>query len=179
MASMAHAANHGADMIEFDVQLSKDMIPVIYHDFYVYTAMLKKAGKEQKNGSSNGTSADCIDGQVNTEDMLHLPLKELTLAQLQKLKVYHVKETSRVPKLNDDDFDDHQPFPTLQRVLENLDPHVGFNVEIKWTMVLKVPFVLTIREISFSHKFITRTAPTSWKTHLKSTCTWIQSLNQY
>lgn len=25
----------GADYVEFDVQLSKDMIPVIYHDFHV------------------------------------------------------------------------------------------------------------------------------------------------
>lgn len=125
---MAHAAKHGADMIEFDVQLSKDQIPVIYHDFYVYTAMMKKLGKEQGgNGASEGPY-----------DMLHLPVKELTLAQLQKLKIYHVKETTRVPKLNDDDFDDHQPFPTLQHALEHLDPHVGFNVEIKWTMQLKV-----------------------------------------
>ena len=143
MASMAHAAKHGADMIEFDVQLSKDMVPVIYHDFYVYTAMMKKAAKEQRNGNNNGTNTAngaaviAADGQI-TEDMLHLPIKELTLAQLQKLKVYHVKETSRVPKLNDDEFDDHQPFPTLQHALENLDPHVGFNIEIKWTMLLKV-----------------------------------------
>lgn len=129
---MAHAAKHGADMIEFDVQLSKDMIPVIYHDFYVYTAMMKKLGKDEGgNGASEGPY-----------DMLHLPIKELTLAQLQKLKIYHVKESSRVPKLNDDDFDDHQPFPTLQRALEHLDPHVGFNIEIKWTMQLKVQCLL-------------------------------------
>lgn len=25
----------GADYVEFDVQLSRDMIPVIYHDFHV------------------------------------------------------------------------------------------------------------------------------------------------
>lgn len=66
IASMTNAQNHGADMIEFDVQLSKDMIPVIYHDFYVCTAMMKK-GKEL--------------GQV-PHDLLHLPVKELTLAQV-------------------------------------------------------------------------------------------------
>jgi len=54
------------------------------------------------------------------------------------LRIYHVKESTRVPKLNDDEYDDHQPFPTLQHVLEHFDPHVGFNVEIKWTMQLKV-----------------------------------------
>ena len=66
IASMTNAQKHGADMIEFDVQLSKDMIPVIYHDFYVCTAMMKK-GKEL--------------GQV-PHDLLHLPVKELTLAQV-------------------------------------------------------------------------------------------------
>jgi glycerophosphocholine phosphodiesterase GPCPD1 len=57
-------------MIEFDVQLSKDMVPVIYHDFYVCTAMMKKATKQSG------------DGDGLTTDMLHLPVKELTLAQV-------------------------------------------------------------------------------------------------
>jgi len=34
--------------------------------------------------------------------------------------------------------DDHDPFPTLKSALERLASHVGFNVEIKWTMQLKV-----------------------------------------
>ena len=31
----------GADMVELDVQLSKDMVPVIYHDYFVNIAMKK------------------------------------------------------------------------------------------------------------------------------------------
>jgi len=120
IASLAYAANHGADMIEFDVQLSKDMVPVIYHDFHVCIAMKKK----MKSGN-------------DPHDLLKLPLKDLTYAQLQMLKVYHLKEYDMGEKFNDDDFDDHQPFPTLQSSLERLEPHVGFNVEIKWTMQLK------------------------------------------
>jgi len=120
IASLAYAANHGADMIEFDVQLSKDMVPVIYHDFHVAIAMKKKTKSEN-----------------DPHDLLKLPLKDLTYAQLQMLKVYHLKEYDMGPKFNDDDFDDHQPFPTLQSTLERLEPHVGFNVEIKWTMQLK------------------------------------------
>lgn len=72
IASMTNAQKHGADMIEFDVQLSKDMIPVIYHDFYVCTAMMKK-GKEL--------------GQV-PHDLLHLPVKELTLAQVYFISIF-------------------------------------------------------------------------------------------
>ena len=31
----------GADMVELDVQLTKDLVPVIYHDYYVNIAMKK------------------------------------------------------------------------------------------------------------------------------------------
>lgn len=42
------------------------------------------------------------------------------------------------PKFFDEDLEDHQPFPTLQTVLQELEQHVGCNIEIKWTMQLKV-----------------------------------------
>ena len=50
-----------------------------------------------------------------------------------------MKECNRSSKFGDDaDADErHQPFPTLQQAFQHLDPHVGFNVEIKWTMKLK------------------------------------------
>ena len=120
IASLTYAATHGADMIEFDVQLSKDLVPVIYHDFYVNMAMKKKSARG-----------------IEEHDLIQLPVKELTLAQLQMLKVYHVKDNNKAPKFNDEDIDDHQPFPTLEEAFQHLDPHVGFNVEIKWTMKLK------------------------------------------
>ena len=40
--------------------------------------------------------------------------------------------------LENDLLEDNQPFPTLQLAMESLDPHVGFNIEIKWTMQLLV-----------------------------------------
>jgi glycerophosphocholine phosphodiesterase GPCPD1 len=56
------------------------------------------------------------------------------------VQVYHLEESrDRLqPRFFDEDLEDHQPFPTLQNALETLDPHVGFNIEIKWTMQLKV-----------------------------------------
>jgi len=55
-------------MVEFDVQLSKDLIPVIYHDFYVSISMKRKK-------------------QIEAMDMLEIPVKDLTLEQLHLLKV--------------------------------------------------------------------------------------------
>ncbi|KAK9303733.1 hypothetical protein QLX08_004618 [Tetragonisca angustula] len=119
IASLKTASYHGADMVEFDVQLSKDHIPVIYHDFYVSISLKRKK-------------------QIEAMDMLEIPVKDLTLEQLHLLKVYHVAEgREKNPKFFDEDLEDHQPFPTLQTVLQELEQHVGCNIEIKWTMQLK------------------------------------------
>ncbi|XP_032674254.1 glycerophosphocholine phosphodiesterase GPCPD1-like isoform X1 [Odontomachus brunneus] len=119
IASLKTAAYHGADMVEFDVQLSKDHIPVIYHDFYVSISLKRKK-------------------QIEAMDMLEIPVKDLTLEQLHLLKVYHVAEgREKNPRFFDEDLEDHQPFPTLQTVLQELEQHVGCNIEIKWNMQLK------------------------------------------
>lgn len=56
------------------------------------------------------------------------------------LQVYHVLEGKVKRQLLFDDHleEEHQPFPTLKHALAVLDPCVGFNIEIKWTMLLKV-----------------------------------------
>lgn len=64
---MKRAASHGADFVEFDVQLTKDLVPVLYHDFHVCIAMKRKK-------------------QLEDHDMLELPVKDLTLEQLHLLK---------------------------------------------------------------------------------------------
>lgn len=120
ISSLQHAANHGADMVEFDVQLSKDLVPVIYHDFMVYVSLKAKC-----NGQEN--------------DFLALPMKELTLEQLRNLKVYHTVEgrSKEMRLFTNDHLQEHQPFPQLADALDVIDPHVGFNIEIKWSQRLQ------------------------------------------
>lgn len=119
IASLKKAAACGADMVEFDVQLSKDLIPVIYHDFQVCVSLKRKK-------------------TTNDNDMLELPMRELTFEQLSNLKVYHVVEgRNREPKFFDEDLDEHQPFPKLADALDLIDISVGFNVEVKWSMEFK------------------------------------------
>ena len=67
IASLKNAVAAGADIVEFDVQISKDLVPVIYHNFELVTTVAKRKG--------GGT------------EYITMPLKNLTLAQLQALKV--------------------------------------------------------------------------------------------
>jgi glycerophosphocholine phosphodiesterase GPCPD1 len=69
IASLQQAADHGADFVEFDVQLSKDLVPVLFHDFYVNIGLNQKA--KQGGGLTK----------------LRIPVKDLTLSQLHELKV--------------------------------------------------------------------------------------------
>ena len=112
---MKDAVAHGADMVEFDVQVSKDMVPVIFHEFELCASIAKKNGDHH---------------------MVEMPLKNLTLEQLQHLKTHHPSEKSIGVKEFPDDLD-HQPFPTLERALTVIDPHAGFNIELKWDMELE------------------------------------------
>jgi glycerophosphocholine phosphodiesterase GPCPD1 len=100
--------------------LSKDKVPVVYHDFQVAITLKRK---------------------VQQAELFVVPVKDLTLPQLQSLKIHHASETdvSKVEEENDDDEQTGQEnfrslFPTLQELFEQLDPHLGFNVEIKYAM---------------------------------------------
>lgn len=119
IASLTEAASHGADMVEFDIQLSKDLVPVIYHDFRVLLTLRKKT-KDQV-------------------DVFEVPVKDLTLEQLQQLKLDHTaeKDSAKAHQHDHVDPEDLHPFPTLAEAFASIDPHVGFNIEIKYAMQLK------------------------------------------
>lgn len=70
IASLKEAANKGADLVEFDVQLTKDLVPIIYHDFLVSMATKSKT-----------------DLLADNVEMVQIPIKDFTFEQLQKLKV--------------------------------------------------------------------------------------------
>ena len=77
---MKEAYYHGADMVEFDVQLTKDKIPVIYHDFELCTTSLAKDGQKEK--------------------LIPMQLKSFTLKQLRNLKIRHVNAIDNGVKVN-------------------------------------------------------------------------------
>lgn len=117
IASLKNAAKHGAAFVEFDVHLSRDLVPIIYHDLTCCIAMKKKKD------------------DLNPLELFEIAVKELTFAQLQLLKLSHVtalKNDSQESLSETDAPSEMQPFPSLQSVLESIPEFVGFNIEIKW-----------------------------------------------
>ncbi|XP_074472056.1 glycerophosphocholine phosphodiesterase GPCPD1 isoform X1 [Sebastes fasciatus] len=122
VASFKSAANHGAAYVEFDVHLSKDAVPIVYHDLTCCISTKKKNDK---------TSLELIE----------VPVKDLTYDQLQLLKLAHttaMKENDNKDLLDDEEeIDEHQPFPSLTQIFQAIPEHVGFNIELKWICQMK------------------------------------------
>ncbi|OKL56316.1 hypothetical protein UA08_08438 [Talaromyces atroroseus] len=136
--SFIAAANLGASYVEFDVQLTKDHVPVIYHDFLV---------------SETG-----IDAPVHTltlEQFLHLsnthsPALDPTDSPSQRPRAMSVGESLFDPSgisekmKHTRDFKNkgfkgntrgshiQAPFATLEELFKKLPKSVGFNIEMKY-----------------------------------------------
>ncbi|XP_059368161.1 glycerophosphocholine phosphodiesterase GPCPD1 [Carassius carassius] len=122
IASFLSAANHGAAYVEFDVHLSKDLVPVVYHDLTCCISTKKKTDK-------------------NSMLLVEVPVKDLTFDQLQLLKLAHTAamEVHDHKDLQDEEeyVDEYQPFPSLSQIFQAVPDHVGFNIELKWICQFK------------------------------------------
>ena len=115
IASFREAAERGASMVEFDVQLTRDMVPIVYHDFRV-----------------------CVRSSVSNQ-LIKVFVKDLTLTDIQDLKLEPVSELrlshTMLPTINFQEITDHlvrcgperdelpeefRAFPTLKKVRHSL-----------------------------------------------------------
>ncbi|XP_049446258.1 glycerophosphocholine phosphodiesterase GPCPD1 isoform X1 [Epinephelus fuscoguttatus] len=122
IASFKSAATHGAAYVEFDVHLSKDSVPIVYHDLTCCISTKKKNDK-------------------TSLELFEVPVKDLTFDQLQLLKLAHataMKEYDNKDLLDDEEeIDEHQPFPSLSQIFQAVPEQVGFNIELKWISQMK------------------------------------------
>ncbi|XP_053344755.1 glycerophosphocholine phosphodiesterase GPCPD1 isoform X1 [Clarias gariepinus] len=122
IASFLSAAKHGAAYVEFDVHLSKDLVPIVYHDLTCCISTKKKNDK-------------------NSMVLFEVPVKDLTFDQLQLLKLAHstAMKVHDHKDLQDEEeyIDEHQPFPSLSQIFQTVPDNVGFNIELKWISQLK------------------------------------------
>jgi len=130
--SFSMAGHCGADLVECDVQLTKDAVPIIYHDFNL-KVNLRKRVLDNMNDSKDSNF------ELNT-----VAVKDLTLKQLQSLQTYHESVEEFGPRdwrtdttaANADEPEESLPFPTLEKLLYSLDRRVGINLEIKYPQLI-------------------------------------------
>uniref|UniRef100_A0AAF5Q3E4 GP-PDE domain-containing protein n=1 Tax=Wuchereria bancrofti TaxID=6293 RepID=A0AAF5Q3E4_WUCBA len=130
--SLNTAAKRGADYVEFDVQLSKDKIAVIFHDFHVLVSVAKRWTPRLESQPPEAAN-----------DYHEIAVKDLRLKQLQLLRLEHYKAQTQTKQnytkvsAEADEQDERLPFPTLIDALRQVDSSVGFNIEIKYPMMQK------------------------------------------
>uniref|UniRef100_A0A669F8V4 Glycerophosphocholine phosphodiesterase 1 n=1 Tax=Oreochromis niloticus TaxID=8128 RepID=A0A669F8V4_ORENI len=110
IASFKSAAKHGVAFVEFDVHLSKDAVPIVYHDL---TCCISTKKKNDKN-----------------LELIEVPVKDLTYDQLQLLKVimlFKLNLSVMVVIL----------LSTSLQIFQAVPENVGFNIELKWICQMK------------------------------------------
>ncbi|KAF4029196.1 Glycerophosphoryl diester phosphodiesterase family [Phytophthora infestans] len=147
LASLIMAGRSGAEFVEFDVQLTKDRVPVIYHDFMV------NVGLEDKSAESHGTRHEKY--EIGIHDMTFRQLTqsyttpvphEGTKTQLLQNRVKkhwaRLQGDKQVPsprrgRLASDDNTNEEHhlvdfFPRLEDLLKHVPAEVGLNIEVKF-----------------------------------------------
>jgi glycerophosphodiester phosphodiesterase len=162
--SFISAANLGAEYVEFDVQLTKDLVPVIYHDFLVsetgidapvHTLTLDQflhIGEGQKPRqsrpdspelvpSSNGTNGE--PDRPNTRRLRSYSVDNSTQRNIHLDRQHELTERMKHTrdfkkkgfKGNNRGFSIQSSFTTLEKMFNELPETVGFNVEMKYPML--------------------------------------------
>ncbi|GJX19484.1 glycerophosphodiester phosphodiesterase GDPD1, chloroplastic-like protein [Tanacetum coccineum] len=113
ITSFNNAANHALDYIEFDVQVTKDNIPIIFHDNFIVSAE---------------------NGQVVEKRVTDLTVDEFFSYGPQRTSGQVGKSLLRQINGNivgwDVEVDDHSC--TLEEAFQKVNPCLGFNIELKF-----------------------------------------------
>ncbi|KAK2870572.1 hypothetical protein FQN49_003085 [Arthroderma sp. PD_2] len=156
--SFIAAANLGASYVEFGtkfhVQLTKDHVPVIYHDFLVsetgidapvHTLTLeqflhisdgrKPAGKQTSNQGTPPASDDGFPRYLQTRPRSMSVGEELDVPNLSE-RMKHTRDFKKKGFKGNSRGDHIQaPFATLEGLFKELPKSAGFNMELKYPML--------------------------------------------
>ncbi|BCR88603.1 glycerophosphocholine phosphodiesterase [Aspergillus chevalieri] len=152
--SFIAAANLGASYVEFDVQLTKDHVPVIYHDFLVsetgidapvHTLTLEQfmqlgdSRSMRANQNASPRRADIIGEERSGGRMRSMSVggSEYNVAELNE-KIKHTRDFKKKGfKGNTRGNHIQAPFATLEELFRKLPKSVGFNIELKYPMLFE------------------------------------------
>eukprot|EP01117_Protostelium_nocturnum_P011839 TRINITY_DN4316_c0_g1_i2.p1 TRINITY_DN4316_c0_g1~~TRINITY_DN4316_c0_g1_i2.p1 ORF type:complete len:1181 (+),score=436.13 TRINITY_DN4316_c0_g1_i2:73-3615(+) len=148
LLSFRTAASLGAEYVEFDVQLTKDEVPVIYHDEIIsapdpdsnvkvpITNLTLKQFKALHVPRSALSSRSHEETAVVKEVAKKVEAKSISKSKSsENLKALMKKEEiKKVPNETSRDHEPHihDPLPTLEECFRQLPISTGFNIEIKY-----------------------------------------------
>ncbi|KAJ4353278.1 Glycerophosphocholine phosphodiesterase [Didymosphaeria variabile] len=160
ISSFIAAANLGAEYVEFDVQLTKDHVPVIYHDFLVSETgidapvhtltydQFMHLGRRQAPQESNHRSPERSDKVDNPTGRGATRPRSYSMDHGQQKKMHAYHEAQHVERIKHTrDFKDkgfkgnlrghsiQEPFTTLEEMFAKLPESAGFNIEMKYPML--------------------------------------------
>lgn len=141
--SFIAAANLGASYVEFDVQLTKDHVPVIYHDFLVsetgidapvHTLTLEQflqlGTNHQPSQATNSIGRDEWGNAIGRQRSMSVGGSEYDPAELNE-KIKHTRDFKKKGyKGNTRGNHIQAPFATLEELFRKLPASVGFNIEL-------------------------------------------------
>lgn len=157
--SFIAAANLGASYVEFDIQLTKDHVPVIYHDFLVsetgidapvHTLTLEQflhvneTSRTPRESRPNSPMPMSFDPRVNDiKAMEKRRLRSLSVGgpgseysewdMAEKMK--HTRDFKKKGFKGNSRGTIQAPFATLQEMFTKIPKDVGFNMEMKYPML--------------------------------------------
>ncbi|KAK9325496.1 GDPD-domain-containing protein [Lipomyces orientalis] len=161
LQSFIAAANLGASYVEFDVQLTRDRVPVIYHDFLVaetgidvpmhaltleqFLSVSERRTPKARSRNSSPRRVDTRGGTSNGVDTellksgrrprsLSLEMEESDSEYSERLKFTRDFKKKGF-KGNSRGLSIQAPFTTLEEVFKTLPKNVGFNIECKYPML--------------------------------------------
>ena len=158
LPSFIAAANLGAQYVEFDVQLTKDHVPVIYHDFLVsetgidapvHTLTLEQFLHINPDSSRNGYHPNPAKAGTRRQDPVKrtrsssfTPRRTNSVgfvgeqnAELEE-RMKHTRDfKEKGYKANSRGNFIQAPFATLEDLFRKLPENIGFNIEMKYPML--------------------------------------------
>ncbi|KAF7715586.1 Glycerophosphoryl diester phosphodiesterase [Penicillium ucsense] len=146
--SFIAAANLGASYVEFDVQLTKDHVPVIYHDFLVSETgidapvhtltldqFLELGKSRQRTVLPRGIDVQGASTLGARPRSMSVGGSEYDPAELTE-KIKHTRDFKKKGfKGNTRGEHIQAPFATLEELFKKIPNPVGFNIELKYPML--------------------------------------------
>ncbi|KAI9158320.1 Glycerophosphodiester phosphodiesterase GDE1 [Paramyrothecium foliicola] len=152
LPSFIAAANLGAQYVEFDVQLTKDHVPVIYHDFLVsetgidapvHTLTLEQflhinsdtRHSDRPKGLQRELSSRDRSNSAKPKRSMSMGFAGDGLEEMEE-RMKHTRDFKEKGfKANSRGNFIQAPFATLEDLFRRLPEHIGFNIEMKYPML--------------------------------------------